>query len=141
MKKLAIGVLLVLCACHRQGSGGTTGAATPREALDRFLATAKAQDYDGMSAVWGSSQGPISATQERTALQQRQFVVMKCLRHDRFAVLNETPVASGARLFSVEVRLRETVAASNFTAVQGPGGRWYLESFKIEDLQAICTSI
>lgn len=142
MKKLAIAVLLGLSACHRPAAGGAaTGAATAREALDRFLATAKAQDYDGMAAVWGSSKGPSSVTRARTEREQRQFVMMKCLRHDAYQVKTESPSPSGERVFAVELRLRDVAASSNFTAVPGPGGRWYLQGFSPEDLQSICTSL
>ena len=143
VKNLAIALLLVASACHRQQStvGGAAGASTPREALDRFLVTARAADYDGMSQVWGSAHGPASATIEKTARQQREFVMMKCLRHDRYTVLSDGPAAGGERVLAVELKFKGLTAAANFTAVQGPAGRWYVAGFKPEELQAICTSL
>ena len=142
MKKLAIAILLVVSACHRQQAGDkTAGAATPREALDRFMATAKAQDYDGMSGIWGTAKGPAMATIDRTTRQQREYIMMKCLKHDKFQVLSDQPTASSQRVLTVQVSFKDLTAQSDFTAVVGPEGRWYILEFKPDPLQAICTSI
>ena len=115
--------------------------ASPREALQQFLSVAKAQDFAAMGLVWGSTDGPARSKFGRTELEQREFVMMKCLRHDRYQVLSESPAVAGKRLFTVELGLRDLTASSTFTAIQGPRGRWYIEIFGIEDLQKICTSM
>lgn len=145
MNKLAIVVLLVLAACHRQPAGrpasATSGAASAREAVERFLGTAKAMDYDGLGDVWGTAQGPARSTMDRARLERSAFVMMKCLRHDRYQILSETPTAAGERIFSVQLALRETTASTDFIAVPGPRARWYLREFRMEDLRMICVSI
>src|SRR5687767_4207675 len=67
VNKLAVVVLLVVAACQRKVEVGSvpsanpgpnaSGATTAREALQLFLATAKAQDLQAMSNVWGSASG------------------------------------------------------------------------------------
>src|SRR2546423_6774570 len=60
VKKLAVLAVLALSACHRQVKVGssptanTPGGASPREALQFFMAAAKAQDLQAFSNVWGT---------------------------------------------------------------------------------------
>jgi len=153
VKKLAIVVLLVLAGCRRQvqvtstptaitppASANVTGAATAREAVQLFLATAKAQDLQAMSNVWGTSAGPARTSTVFSAaeLEQREIVLMKCLRHDSYSILGETPAAGGERVFSVELRLGSLPLRSDFTTTQGPASRWYVRTFDFEKLQQIC---
>ena len=119
---------------------GGSGAPTARDAVVSFLAAAKAQDTDAFARAWGSASGPALGTWSREEREQRAFILMKCLRHDRYRILNEMPSTSGERILSVELNLRDLTASSDFTAVQGPGARWYVLGFKPEDLQAICVS-
>ena len=152
MKKLAIVALLVLAGCRRQvqvtsvptaNPGlGTTGAATPRESVQLFLATAKAQDLQAMSNIWGSTAGPArtSGVMSAADLEQREIIMMKCLRHDSYAILSETPAKGGERLFVVELRKGTLTARSNFIATLGPENRWYLREFQPETLNSICAS-
>ena len=108
--------------------------------MDMFLAAAQAQDVDAFGRAWGSANGPALGTWSREERERRGFILMKCLRHDRFQVLTETPSTAGERVLLVELHLRDLTASSNFTVVQGPGARWYVQGFKPEDLQSICVS-
>jgi len=152
VKKLAIVVLLVFAGCRRQvqvtstptaitppASANVTGAATAREAVQLFLATAKAQDLQAMGNIWGSAAGPARATigdQER--VEKHLIVLMKCLRHDTYSIMGETPAAGGERVFNVELRLGSLPLRSDFTTTQGPASRWYVRTFDFEKLQQIC---
>lgn len=148
VKKLAIVVLLVFAGCRRQvqvasvptAGPNVSGAATPREAVQVFLATAKAQDLQAFSNIWGSSTGPArtSAEMGTAELEQREIILMKCLRHDSYSVLGETPAVGGERVFNVELKLGSLTARSDFTATPGPASRWYLRNFDVPKLQLIC---
>lgn len=154
MKKLAIVVLLVFAGCRRQvqvtstptatppPNANATGAATAREAVQLFLATAKAQDLQAMSNIWGSAAGPARTGGVMSAadLEQRQIVLMKCLRHDSYTILSEAPAKGGERVFSVELRKGTLMPKANFTATPGPESRWYLREFQLEALNQICSS-
>ena len=145
MKKLAIATLLVLAGCRGQSAGSGParqgGANSPREAIERFLGTAKTQDYDGMGLVFGTKRGAARGTIAKAELEKREFIFMRCLRHDRFQIGGETPRPTGERTMGVQLWFKDLTASSNFTVVEGPGGRWYVQDFKIDDLQTICTSL
>lgn len=153
VKKLAIVALLVFAGCRRQvqvtsvptasaANANAPGAATPREAVQLFLATAKAQDLQAMSNIWGSAAGPArtSAVMSAAELEQRQIVLMRCLRHDSYAILHESPAKGGERVFTVELRKGTLTPRANFTTALGPENRWYLREFQLEALNSICTS-
>src|SRR5690242_4797424 len=119
VKKLAIVVVVVLAGCHQAGIGPKTagGAPTPREAVDRFIGAAKAQDYDGMSLVFGDKRGPARATTPKAELEKRLFVMMRCLRNDRIQIGAESPTPLGERYIPVQFTLRDLTASSNFVVM------------------------
>ena len=144
MKKLAIVVLLVVAGCHRQTMGksvGGGGAATAREAIEAFILAGKAQDYDRMSLVFGTKDGPARGTTPKVELEKREFVMMRCLRHDRFQIGDATATPTGERISTVKLWFRDLTASANFSAVEGPNSRWYVLSFAIDDMQKICTAL
>src|SRR5262245_3387902 len=74
VKKLAIVVLLVFTACHRKVTvtsaptatvDANAGAATARDALQKFMAAGKAQDLQAMAEIWGSKSGSARANMDR----------------------------------------------------------------------------
>ena len=141
MKKLAIVVLLVVAACHRQNAvSGVTGAPTARAAVEMFLAAGKAQDLEALGRIWGTSSGPAAATLDRTVREQREVIMMPCLKHDTFQVVAEVTSAGVNRVLSVELSYKDLTASSNFIATQGPGSRWYVQQFEPKDLQMICVA-
>jgi hypothetical protein len=150
VKKLAVVVLLVVAGCQRKvevgsvpsatPSSNASGAATAREALNLFLASAKAQDLQAMSNIWGSSSGSARTGSTMTAdqLEQREIIMMKCLRHDSFTVVGETPAAGGERVFAVELKLGTLAPRTDFTATLATDGRWYVRTLDLPRLQQIC---
>lgn len=152
MKKLAIAVLLVVAGCQRQvkvtsapASSSTTttnasGAASAREAVQKFMAAGKDQNIQAMAEIWGTEQGPASATMEQEEREMRLIIMMRCLRHDTYSIVSETQVAGGDRQFTVQLRRGTLTATSTFRATPGPNSRWYLKGFEPEPLNVICTS-
>ena len=144
MKKLAIVGMLVVAACTRPVSVGTAanpntpGAATAREAVQKFLAAAKAQDLQAMSIVWGTSAGPARSTMDRQELEQREIILLCYLKHDAYKIGSESPATNGERVFDVEMKYRDLTRSANFFATPGPAGRWYLRTFENEKLTDIC---
>lgn len=146
MKKLAIVVLLVVAGCRRQAAvtsaaaANAPGAADAREAVQKFMASAKAQDIQAMSLIWGSAAGPARNTMKQEELEQREIYIMRCLRHDTYSILGEVPVAGGERVFTVEVRRANLTATTEFTATRGPENRWYLRTLELPKLNPICVA-
>lgn len=144
MKKLAIVLLLVSAGCHRKVVVGSPpnpnepGAATPRDAVARFLATAKAQDLQAMALIWGSPQGPIRDTRSRDEIEQREVILMCHLKHDSYRVLSDAPAVNNERVLGVELKYRDLTRLSNFTVGKGPTDRWYVFRFEMDPLREIC---
>ncbi len=143
VKKLAIAALLVVAACRPTTTAGPRagGANSPRDAVERFLATAKSQDYDGMGLVFGSKAGPARSTIGKVELQKREFIFMRCFRHDRFDIGTETGKPTGERVLGTQIWFKDLTASTSFTLVQGPNERWYVEQFEPDPLQRICAAI
>jgi hypothetical protein len=156
VKKLAIVLLLVVSACRRQ-AGVTSAPTTPREpkpsanaadggangrdALQKFLAAAKAQDIQAMSAIWGTKEGSARATgMSADQMEPRLIYMAKCVRHDSYTIRNETAIIGGERQFNVELKYRGAVASDDFVTTPGPAGRWFLVRFDAPKLNSICTA-
>jgi hypothetical protein len=140
VKKLATVLLLVVSACHRQ-TAGISGAPNARVALDMFMSASKAGDLDAMGRIWGSAQGPSIATMDRTTREQREVIMMRCVKHDRYTVLQEATSAGRERTIVVELRYKDLTASTNFIATEGPGGKWYVKDFQLKDLERICVAL
>ena len=144
MRKLAI-VLLLIVGCRREVRVGTApnpnapGAPTAREAVQMFMATAKSQDIQAMSNVWGTAAGPARSTMDKEQMEMRLVYMMRCLRHDSYAIMTETPAAGGERVFAVQVKRGTLTPVANFTATPGQG-RWFVSNLDLEALNSICTA-
>ena len=149
MKKLiGIGALLLVSACQPKASVGSPapgpataagpGGATPTEALTMFMTAAKAEDLQGVSAVWVDHEGLVRDKVTRQELEMRTYIMVKCLRHDRYTVLSDGTGTAGRRRLNVQITRGNLTRASNFTLTPGPQGRWLVENFEIEPLNAIC---
>jgi hypothetical protein len=146
VKKLATVILLVLAGCRRQVQVGSPpganapGASTAREALQFFMASAKAQDIQAMSNIWGTSAGPARSTMDHDELEKREIIMMTCLKHDSYHVLGEAPAPAGERVMAAEITYRGLTRSTNFTATRGPNGRWFLRTLELEPLRDICAN-
>lgn len=147
MKKLAILLLLVAAAsCRRQvvvaspppSDPNAPGAATPREAVQRFMSAAKAQDLQAMAIIWGTSAGPARGTMGQQEIEQREVIMMGCLKHDSYRTGAESPASGGERVVAVEIKFRDLTRTTNFYATPGPSNRWYVRTFDLESVRDIC---
>jgi hypothetical protein len=121
-------------------SSSQPGAATAAAAVRAYLASAQSQDLQAMSVIWGSKDGPARATLPRDELEKRELINIRCLTHDNYDILSEAPSAAGKRVFAVMLRRRDQTRTTNFYAVPGPSGRWYLESFEQEPIREFCVA-
>ncbi|HMC54319.1 MAG TPA: hypothetical protein VKH19_04045 [Gemmatimonadaceae bacterium] len=143
MKKLAIVLLLVAASCRRSVAVGSPtpgqpGGSNPRDAIAKFMASAKAQDLQAMSLAWGSPQGPIRETRSREEIEQREVILMCHLKHDSYRVVNEAPAVKDERQLNVEVKYRDLTKVAPFFVGQGPSQRWYVFRFDLDPLREIC---
>ena len=144
MKKLAIVLLLVAAGCRRTVVVGpaTTlndpGAPTPREAVDRFMAAASAQDLQAMSLIWGTPAGPTISTMDKDERDKREIIMMCYLKHNRYQIVGEAPGPDGDRVFAMEVTFKDLTRPTSFKATRGPSNRWYVREFDMNALRDIC---
>lgn len=135
----AIVLLIALAACHNTPRDtATTGAPTAALAVERFLGSAKAQDLQAMSTVWGSERGAARDVTDRSQLEKRELIMMCYLTHDTFRVRSEGPAQGGKRAYVVELRRGPVARSTTFTTVLGPSSRWYVEDVKLEPLTDLC---
>lgn len=129
-----------LPAVAPRGSG--TGATDARAAVLAFLEAAKTQDLQALSAVWGSPDGSVRDTGAipREEMEKRELVMLCYLSHDSHQILSEAPAANNERVIAAQLHRGNLVRTSNFYAVAGPGGRWYVRSFDMEPLTDFCRS-
>jgi hypothetical protein len=137
--RTALVLLIALAACHNAPRGSdVTGAPTPALAVERFLGSAKAQDLQAMSTVWGTARGAARDVTDRSQLERRELIMICYLTHDTYKVQSEGPAQQGKRAFVVELRKGPMARSTTFTTVVGPSSRWYVEEVKLEPLTDLC---
>jgi hypothetical protein len=118
----------------------TIGAASPKGAVDAFLAAVNAQDLQAMSALWGNDKGLARDRLKREELEKR-LIVMQCLiQHDKVSFPEDRArlSAGGKQEFMVELTRGKNTARTKFTAINGPQGRWYVEDVDVAPLREFC---
>lgn len=152
MKKLiGVGALLLLVACQRKvqvssptpsGGSSTTasgaGAGTPSEALAAFMAAAKAEDLQAVGSIWGDPDGLAREKMTRQEFEMRAYIVVKCVRHDRYSLLSEGSAADNRRVAAVQITKGALSKTTNFTFARNKQSRWYVEKFEMEPVTQIC---
>ena len=146
MKKFAVVLLLLLSACPKSHgydgpkASSSTGAPNPRAAVDGFLAAVHSQDLQAMSGYWGSEKGPAREALARDVLEKRELIMQCYLSHDRYNVLSEMSGDKGRRVLRVSLSKGGMTKETNFTAVQGPADRWYVEEVDLSNTAALCNN-
>ena len=156
MKKIItmMAVLALQAGCHSgqpgppprpapttsSGSGMLPGAADAAGAVRAFMTAAKQQDLQALGGIWGDAGGPARDAISREELEKRELIMLRCLRHDRYAVVGDAPSAGGSRTMVVNISYKDASPSANFTVVRGPASRWYVQTVDLEPLQKICAA-
>lgn len=121
-------------------SGNITGASDARAAVLAFLDAGKNQDLQALSAIWGSTDGSVRDTGAipRDEMEKRELVMLCYLHHDTHQVLSEAPAPNNERVLTAQLKRGNLTRTSNFYAVAGPNGRWYVRTFDMESLTDLC---
>jgi hypothetical protein len=114
------------------------GAGTPRDAVDAFLAAARAQDVQAMSAVWGSAQGPAREYIPHDVVEKRLLIMLCFLRHDKSSVGDPTASVGGKLNFGVTLTQGSLTRSTTVTTVMGPQARYYVETFDMKSVEPLC---
>ena len=156
MKKMLL-ALIVLSACTHATTTTTTGTgsprtttttrtngaqmvggATPRGAVEDFLAAVRGQDLQAMSVVFGTSRGPSRDNMDREQLDKRLIILQCYFFHDKSRILGESPGEGGHRVFTVELTRGRLTRTPRFYTIQGPGGRWFVDDMEIAVVREFC---
>jgi hypothetical protein len=139
VKKLwAILLLTVACApAVRTSNAPLTGSAAPQLAVEQFLNAVHAQDIQAMGSIFGTAQGPARDQLERNEFERRMIIMQCYFNYDHFRIRGES-TQDGRRVFQVELTRGTKVRNTSAQTVQGPGGRWYVESMDIAAVRDFC---
>jgi hypothetical protein len=142
VRKLLIGLVL-LGACKSTTTvipasaplPASSAASTPRVALDAFMSAIRAGDLQAMSVAWGDKTGPIrdSKLLSREEVEQRELILVKCLKHDSYRVLGDAPGADNERVLQVEMTRGTQTHVADFYTAHGPD-RWFVRTANMRDL-------
>jgi hypothetical protein len=136
VKRIALLLVLVsACKTVAVNESVTTGAATPRAAVERFVAAARMQDVQAVGAVFGDEKGPMRDHTDRQQMEQRSIIMLTCLRHDKAVISNPVPEMGGRQTATVEFTQGKLTGSTQFTVARGPGNRWYVFAFDITAMQ------
>jgi len=145
-RAFSFALVSVVGACAPMPAGGPVpsgglGAATPRAAVEQFLAAVRAEDIQAMSAVWGTTRGSVRGTMDRAELEQTMVILQRYHVHDSSVIVQETPGRDGRRVFQVELLCNQTTRRPTFYAVEGPQRRWYMESIDLVAVPDQCRAV
>jgi hypothetical protein len=115
-----------------------TGAQDARTAARLFLDAGKNQDLQLMSAVWGSSNGPLRNMVSHDVLEKRELIMMCFLKHDADSIGSPSAAAGSRIVFPVTLTKGTTTRATTITTMLGPSSRWYVETIDLNKIEALC---
>lgn len=149
MRKLII-ALIALAGCRTTttttmtttpggaGAAHQTGAIDAVSAVRGFMAAAKQTDLQSMSLYWGDREGATAGRLPRQELEQRELVMMRCLRHDSYEIAGDAPAVGGARAIVLNLTYGGLSRSTDLHVVRGPADRWYVNDVSLPKLQDIC---
>ncbi|MCG8469705.1 MAG: hypothetical protein MJB57_16120 [Gemmatimonadetes bacterium] len=129
---LLAGVGLAGCASGSGGSPPTIeeayGALSAESAVGQFLDAAKRADYQLMSRLFGTTDGPAEEDLGRIEVEQRMFVLASLLRHDSYGLrpMGITEAEGKTRVIADMVGTRNGSVSVPFIAASSRG-RWFVE--------------
>lgn len=137
-------MLLVLASvgCRPKSVGnGAGGADSAQMAVVEFLNAARAQDLQGISAVWGNEESPTRDRVDRQELERRLMIIACHLRHDESRIGTPELGEAGRTLFSVEITRGSRKATLPFTTVKNRrNNKWYVEDLDLRPAREICNA-
>ena len=72
-------------------------------------------------------------------MEQRELYLIRCLKHDTFRVLGDSPALDGERIIRVEL-VRGTVAKSTDFSLARSGDRWFVRTFALDPVKDLCAA-
>lgn len=127
--QLIIVGLAATVACHGGGSGNLAPApATPEATVEQFLTAANASDLNAMATLWGTENGPESATQtmKPEIRHQRLEIMQRLLKSDSHQITATNQSNPMRPVLTVAMNQGTRRYAVPFTMVQSRAGGWLI---------------
>jgi len=118
--------------------GAPTGEVGARVAVQNFLAAARDRNVQAFTNLWGSSEGAARERMPRQELEQRVYIMMRCLRNDRAAVRSESSGEGNRRIVEVSLTRGHVTHQTTLTAVPSHG-RWFVEQVDMTPIRDFCS--
>lgn len=136
-RTLPLLLVLLVAACGRSVRPPAAGPGAPAAAaaVERFLNLVAEKDYVEMGWVFGTEKGPIIRRDPPADVERRMYAIANVLQHERYVIRSESPVPGrigNAVRFDVALTQRGREHLVPFTAVRGPGQRWFVEQVRLE---------
>lgn len=140
LSRAAVALLLATAACRSApeagpvpAAAGAPGASGPLQAVETFLSTVNQGDLQALGLVWGTAEGPArDAGFPREELEQRELIMIWCLKHDDYRIVDQLPHGEKGRAYRVDVVRGQESRTTTFYAIPGPRGRWYVENVELD---------
>jgi hypothetical protein len=131
----------LLSGCRRTVGASDAGAATPQDAIARFLDAARARDLNAMADYFGTATAPTRTQVSRQELEQRLLIMICLLRHDASRIGVPQLGPGGRQVYKVKLTQGSKEATVPFTTVRNPKlQRWFVEEFDPRPLRDFCTN-
>jgi len=137
-----LGLLLVVAAgCRAVNSGPEAGADSSQQAVAQFLAGAKSEDLQAVSAVWGNAEGPVRDRVDRQELERRLLIMTCHLKHDSSSIGVAQRGENGRTIHRVEMTSGDRTVTVPFTLIQNTRSqRWFVEDVDLRPAREFCRS-
>jgi hypothetical protein len=119
-------------------STNVTGASSAATAISGFMTAAKAQNLQAMGALWGTATELVRERDPQVDVEKRLLTMVCYLKHDNYRVTAERPDVGGTRVYLLQLTYKDITRVSSFRVVPNDRGRWFVQEFELEPLQAIC---
>jgi hypothetical protein len=138
--RIGTGLTLALVAsCRTVPSAIEPGATSSSMAVSEFLAAARAQDLQAMSAVWGNAEGLTRDRVDRQELERRLLIIVCHLKHEESRIGAPQAGEGGRLIHMVELTQAPQSATVAFTAVKARRtDRWYVENVDLGPVRSFC---
>lgn len=129
-------VVLVAVGCRTvQMTGGTSGAGSPKGAVEQMLAAANSQDLQAISAVWGDETGLVRDRTDRTEVESRTFIMACVLKSSSQKVGDPQPDGTGRMILTADLTQGANSATTRFLTAKAKDGRWLVSNVDLPALQ------
>jgi hypothetical protein len=137
-------LVAIVPACG--GGGGTGGpavtsapapAASPADAVERFMRLITTRDYLAMGHLFGTVEGPITARDPQQQVERRMYAIASILANDRFVIRPGQGIPGrGPEVTQITVQITQQGQTKDvpFVVVRSGNGAWLVEQV---DLQAV----